>query len=89
MHAAAALAGSAVGPALAGLHESGLLSVGPAATLWPLGFIVMGAAVGIAVGSHVARRGSRLLGVAAALTNLAVLVFYGFLLLFFGLGGSR
>lgn len=79
----------AIGPGLAALHEARIVSVGPAATLWPLVVIVMGAVLGTAVGLRLVRRGFRLSGAVLAAPNLLVLLFYGFLLAFFGLGGSR
>lgn len=82
-------AGFAVGPGMAGLHEFGILSLGPAATLWPIGVIVLAAVAGLVTGLGVAARVSRLLGTMVAVPNLLVLALYGFLLLFFGLGGSR
>lgn len=79
----------AAGPGMAILHERGTLPLGPPATLWPIGFIVWVAAVGAATGLRIAARASRRLGAFVVATNLLVLLFYGFLLLFFGLGGSR
>ena len=83
--------GSAVvlGPGAALLHEMGTLSIGPQATLWPILVIVIVAAAGLAIGLRAAARPPRLAGVLAALPNAAVVAFYGFLVLFFGLGGSR
>ena len=52
-------------------------------------FIVVGALAGFATGVRLATRVSRGLGALVAAPNLLVLAFYGFLLLFFGLGGSR
>jgi hypothetical protein len=86
---ALALAGLLVGPAMAALHETGTLPLGPGATLWPVGFVVLGATMGLLAGQAVASKGSRLVGALVALPNLVVFLFYGFLLLFFGLGGSR
>ena len=84
-----ALAGFLAGPSAALAHEVGLVSVGPSATLWPVGFVVFLASVGILVGVGIASRGSRLLAVTVVLPNLLVLATYGFFLVFFGLGGSR
>lgn len=77
------------GPLVAVLHLTDALSFGLRGSLWDPGLVVMAAAVGL-VGSLVAiRRGHRTTGVAAAVLNLLVLAPYGFLVLFFGLGGSR
>lgn len=82
-------AACAAGPAAAVLHEADVLSVGPSATLWPVGFVTAAAAVGLALGHRIWRRDSRALGAVVAVPNGLVLALYGFLLLFFGLGGSR
>jgi apolipoprotein N-acyltransferase len=79
----------AAGPAMAILHESGTFSLGPPATLWPIGFIVVVAAAGVATGLRVAHQTSRGWGALVVAPNLLVLLFYGFLLLFFGSGWSR
>lgn len=79
----------AAGPFVAILHESGTLSLGPSATLWPIAFIVIAAAAGLLTGVGIAGRVSRGLGATIAVPNLLVVLFYGFLLVFFGLGGSR
>ncbi len=84
--AAAALV---AGPAMAVLHQTGTLSLGPSTTLWPIAFVVVAAGAGLATGVTVAARISRRLGALVAAPNLLVLALYGFLLLFFGLGGSR
>lgn len=84
-----ALAGLLAGPSAALLHEVGLLSVGPPATLWPIGFVVFVAAGGMLIGLRVASLLTRWSGVVVVLPNLLVLTTYGFLLAFFGLGGSR
>lgn len=85
----ATVLGAPAGPALAGLHETGGLSVGPAATLWPIVVIVIGATAGVVTGLRLARRGASIPGVLVTAVNLVVLLFYGFLLAFFGMGGSR
>ncbi len=83
------MAALVIGPGTAVLHETGMLSLGPTATLWPIGFIVMAALAGLATGLRVATRVSKVLGALVVIPNFVVLGFYGFLLLFFGLGGSR
>lgn len=77
------------GPLAAVLHETGTFSPGPPATLWPLGFVVLVALVGLLLGARTWRSGSRWTGALIALPNLVVLGPYLFLLVFFGLGGSR
>lgn len=77
------------GPGVAVLYESDIVSVGPSATLWPVAFVALVAAAGMVLGIKVALTGPRWLGVLVALANGLVLMFYGFLLVFFGLGGSR
>ncbi len=84
-----AAAAFAAGPGMAVLHETGTLSLGPSATLWPIGFVVVAAAAGLVTGLRLATRVSRGLGALVAVPNLIVLLFYGFFLLFFGFGGSR
>jgi hypothetical protein len=84
-----AVLGTAAGPSLAVLHEAGVLSLGPAATLWPLVFIVAASLLGVLVARWVARRRSRLAALVIAVPNGLIFLLYGFLLAFFGLGGSR
>ncbi len=84
-----AMIACAVGPATAALHEAGIMSLGPPATLWPIGFIVVAAATGLGTGLRIGWRVSRMLGAVVAIPNGLVLALYAFLLLFFGFGGSR
>ena len=84
-----AAAAFAAGPTIAALYETGTLALGPSATLWPIGFIALAAAGGLFTGLLLGTRVSRLLGAVIAIPNGLVLAFYGFFLLFFGLGGSR
>ena len=79
----------AAGPTAAALYETGTLALGPSATLWPIGFIAVVAAAGLVTGLRLGTRVSRVLGAVISIPNGLVLVFYGFFLLFFGLGGSR
>lgn len=65
------------------------MPLGPTANLWPLVGIVLAAAFGIVLGLRVGRRDFRRVRWLAMMPNGLVLCFYGFLLLFFGLGGSR
>lgn len=79
----------AAGPVMAILHETDTLSFGPAATLWPIAFVVAAAAAGLLTAVIIAANVSSLLGGLVMIPNVPVVLFYGFLLLFFGLGGSR
>lgn len=83
------VAAAVVGPATAVLHELDIVSLGPAATLWPLLAIVLATVLGIVLGLRIGHRDSRRLRWVAMIPNGLVLLFYGFLFLFFGLGGSR
>ncbi len=74
---------------MAWLHETGTLQVGASASLAPVAAVVLVAGVGLWVGIRAIVRGPRWAGVLAGLANGAVLALYGFLLVFFGLGGSR
>lgn len=85
----AVAAGLASGPTVALLHETGILSVGPRATLWPLGAIVIAAMLGVGVGRRVWSEGSRVWGAVVVTPNAMLLLYYGFFLFFFGMGGSR
>lgn len=83
------LIAAAAGPAAALLHEVDAFSLGPPASLWPVLAIVLAAGLGMTAGLAFGPRGSRRIRWIALIPNGAVLLFYGFLLLFFGLGGSR
>lgn len=83
------LIAAAAGPAAALLHELDLVPLGPAASLWPLLVIVVAAGSGILVGLRIGRHDLPGLRWLAMIPNGLVLLFYGFFLLFFGLGGSR
>ncbi len=80
---------SVAGPTVAFLHESGTLDLGGSGSLAPIAAVVLVATVGVGVGVRALRRGPRWAGGLACVTNGAVVALYGFLLLFFGLGGSR
>ena len=84
-----ALAALLLGPTAALLYEARVLVVGPSGSLWPVGFVVGAAATGLWIGLRLGRGRSRASGAVIALVNGAVLAYYGFFLLFFGLGGSR
>jgi hypothetical protein len=83
------LAGAAAGPAVALFHEFDVVPFGPTASLWPLLLIVLASLFGIVLGLRIARQGFRRLRWLVVAPNGLVLCFYGFLLLFFWLGGSR
>ena len=83
------LAGAAAGPAAALLHEFDIVPLGSTASLWPLLVIVLASLLGIVLALRIGRRGLHRLRWLAVAPNGLVLCFYGFLLLFFGLGGSR
>lgn len=83
------LAASMSGPAIAALHETSTLSVGPSATLWPVFFVVVVAGAGLWVVGKAVDDRSTWIRLLSAVPNGLVLMFYGFFLLFFGLGGSR
>lgn len=78
-----------VGPTAAFLHEADVLGIGPSGSLWPIGFVAVAAAAGFSMGLRLRKGGIRALGAIASLVNAIVLAYYGFFLLFFGLGGSR
>ena len=80
---------SIAGPLMAFLHESGSLSIGASAGLWQIAAIVFVAGIGLFVGLRTARRSPRWIGLLTIVSNGLILVLYGFLLVFFGLGGSR
>lgn len=77
------------GPGAALLHEVGGVPFVPAATLWPILLVVVAATAGIVVAVRIVGRGPGWLRWFVAIPNTLVLIFYAFLLVFFGLGGSR
>jgi len=83
------LLAAAAGPSTALLHEFDLVPLGPTASLWPVLVIVLASVLGIVLGLRIGRQGLRRLRWLAVMPNALILCFYGFLLLFFGLGGSR
>ena len=76
------------GPAIAGLYEQGAL-LGREATLAPLAIVVAVAGLGLGIGVWASLNRPRWGGLLAIFTNGIVVLLYGFLLVFFGLGGSR
>lgn len=85
----ALLVAAATGPTAALLHEFNIASPGPTASLWPVLVIVLAALMGLGLGLNFGRRSFPRLRWLVMIPNGAVLLFYGFFLLFFGLGGSR
>lgn len=83
------LCAAAVGPAAALLYEFDIVPLGPSASLWPYGVVVFAAVLGIFFGLRMGPGDIRPLRWLAMLPNGLVLCFYGFFLVFFGLGGSR
>ncbi len=79
----------AAGPLMSLLHETDTLSPSLGATLWPIAFAAAAAAAGLLIGLIIAIRASGILGAVVIIPNVPVFLFYGFLLLFFGMGGSR
>ena len=51
--------------------------------------VVALALAGVAIGAYAAVRGARLFGVGSVVVNAGVVALYGFLAVFFGLGGTR
>ena len=78
-----------LGPGAAALHESGALFQDQLDGLWPVGLVVTVSGISLLTGIGAARRKPRWPGLVAIAANAPVLIFYGFLLAFFGLGGSR
>ena len=54
-----------------------------------LGVVIALAMAGITLGVYAVFRGSRVLGIASLILNSGVATLYGFLAVFFGLGGTR
>ncbi len=79
----------AAGPLMSLLHETDTLSPSLGATLWPIAFVAAATAAGLLIGVIIAIRASGILGAVVIIPNVPVFLFYGFLLLFFGMGGSR
>ena len=83
------MASCLLGPVSAMLYESGGLRVFPGDVTWGLWLLVAVAAVGTGIGVIGFRRGARIAGAACFLSNVAVLLLYGFIAVFFATGGSR
>ncbi|MDH3628734.1 MAG: hypothetical protein OES25_13895 [Acidobacteriota bacterium] len=79
----------ALGPFGAWLYESGHLDLFGDAYLLNLWVVVALAIAGMVVGAFAVFRGARLLGVGSLVLNSGVAALYGFLGVFFSLGGTR
>ena len=80
---------SLTGPVGAVLSETGHLRFSldsPLSAMWGLAAI---AAVGVVIGILAVWKGARAAGIVCILTNLVVLVLYGFIASYFALGNSR
>jgi len=88
VHVVAAISALA-GPAGAWRYESGGLRLFAGDLVVDLWLLVVIASAGAVVGAVCIFKGARVLGVLCALGNLAVALLYGFIALFFSLGGSR
>lgn len=77
------------GPAVVLAYESGSIPWLPSATLWSTAAILLAAVVALGFGIRRARRSPRWVGFLIILVNGPIVGLYGFLLVFFGLGGSR
>ena len=86
---AVALAGSLPGLCGAWLYQSGHIEFFESETFLDLWIVVGLAVAGAAACVYAIVRGSPWLGAAGLVVNVGVVLLYGFLGLFFGLGGSR
>ena len=80
---------SLVGPASAALYERGNLEFLPGDPIFHVWLVAFIGAVGAGIGIASFVRGARIVGAACLLSNGAVLALYGFIAMFFALGGSR
>jgi hypothetical protein len=78
-----------LGPCGAWLYESGQIDLFGDAYLLNLWVVVTLALAGLVTGAYMAVRGARLFGVVSLLVNFGVAALYGFLVVFFSLGGTR
>ena len=86
----AVTAGSAVlGPCGAWLYESGRIDWFGQYYSLNLWIVVALAMCGVVIGVYAVMRGAPLVGIGTVVINSGVAALYGFLGLFFGLGGSR
>ncbi len=85
----AAVASSLIAPAAAAFYEAGRFRVFPESDLGNLWLVSILAAFGVSIGVFSVWRGAKFAGMVCFFTNTAVLALYGFLAVFFTLGGSR
>ncbi|HUF48623.1 MAG TPA: hypothetical protein VMM93_12475 [Vicinamibacterales bacterium] len=78
-----------LGPAAAWLRESGHLDLASSRSLLDVWLVVAVASAGLVVSILALRRRVWLIGATGLVLNGLVVSLYGFLALFFGLGGSR
>ncbi len=79
----------ALGPCAAWLFELGYIDFFADANLLNVWVVVGIAIAGMAIGGYAVAHGARILGAGSLVFNSGVVALYGFLGLFFGLGGSR
>ena len=85
----AAAGGGLLGPWGVWLYEAGRIEFFESASLGDLWIVVLLAVTGGAICAWAIVRRTYWLGAAGLLVNLGVALLYGFLGVFFGLGGSR
>lgn len=78
-----------LGPGGAWLYESGYIDLFDDAYVFNLGVVIALAVTGITLGAYAVVRGARVLGIGSLVFNSGVAALYGFLAVFFGLGGTR
>ncbi len=78
-----------LGPGGAWLFESGRIDFFGLSYLPNLWVVVAMAMCGVVIGIYAVVRGAPLFGIGTVVLNSGVVALYGFLGLFFGLGGSR
>ncbi|MGA7793699.1 MAG: hypothetical protein WCA19_11725 [Candidatus Acidiferrales bacterium] len=85
----AVLIASLVGPACAVLPYTDDLSVFLSPALAVAWLLVAIGTIGIGIGAFAFRKGSKVTGTICVLTNIPVLAYWGFIAIFFAMGGSR
>jgi len=78
-----------VGPACAVLPYTDHLPLFPISDLAVVWLLAVMGAIGIGIGSFAFSKGSKVAGTICVLTNLPVLAYWGFVAVFFSMGGSR
>jgi hypothetical protein len=79
----------ALGPLGAWLYQTGRMDLFGDAYLLNVALVVAMAVAGMGAGLLATVRGAPVPGIVSLLVNGGVAAFYGFLVMFFGLGGSR